>query len=251
MDTGFNAAVALREDGRLMGLLHAGYGVGAAIGPVVVGASLGSGAGWRPAYVVFAATSLLLVLPLAGRSLGEAPPAAADGLTPGRARAVPGIRALRQPRGDDRPVGVHLAHRGARDRDVRRLDLGGAATGSRSRPAACGSGWPVTRCRSVVSSPSPWWAPPSAPRPVGGWPRRPRRAVGSPASPSRSCSRCSCCAHRSGSARIGPRRRSAGRRPPPRSVRRPARPWPASPSAASGSGRTAPSCWRWRWRSPS
>ena len=74
MDTGFNAAVALREDGRLMGLLHAGYGVGAAIGPVVVGASLVTGAGWRPAYVVFAAASLLLVLPLAGRSLGEAPP---------------------------------------------------------------------------------------------------------------------------------------------------------------------------------
>ena len=57
-----------------MGLLHAGYGVGAAIGPVVVGASLASGAGWRPAYIVFAAASLLLVLPLAGRSLGEAPP---------------------------------------------------------------------------------------------------------------------------------------------------------------------------------
>ena len=74
MDTGFNAAVALREDGRLMGLLHAGYGVGAAIGPLVVGASLASGAGWRPAYVIFAAASLLLVLPLAGRSLGEAPP---------------------------------------------------------------------------------------------------------------------------------------------------------------------------------
>jgi fucose permease len=74
MDTGFNAAVALQEDARLMGLLHAGYGVGAAIGPLVVGASLASGAGWRPAYLVFAAASLLLVLPLAGRSLGDAPP---------------------------------------------------------------------------------------------------------------------------------------------------------------------------------
>lgn len=74
MDTGFNAAVALRGDGRLMGLLHAGYGVGAAIGPVVVGASLAVDGGWRPAYAVFAAASLLLVVPLAGRSLGEAPP---------------------------------------------------------------------------------------------------------------------------------------------------------------------------------
>lgn len=57
-----------------MGLLHAGYGVGAAIGPVVVGASLTAGGGWRPAYAVFAAASLLLVIPLVGKSLGEAPP---------------------------------------------------------------------------------------------------------------------------------------------------------------------------------
>ena len=73
MDTGFNAAVALRNDGRLMGLLHAGYGVGAAVGPVVVGASLVAGGGWRPGYAVFALASFLLVVPLLGRSLGEAP----------------------------------------------------------------------------------------------------------------------------------------------------------------------------------
>ena len=73
MDTGFNAAVALRADGRLMGLLHAGYGVGAAIGPLVVGVSLATGGGWRPAYAVFALASLLLVAPLVGRSLGDAP----------------------------------------------------------------------------------------------------------------------------------------------------------------------------------
>ena len=73
MDTGFNAAVALRQDGRLMGLLHAGYGLGAAIGPLVAGASLAIGGGWRPAYVVFGAASLLLVFPIAGKSMGEAP----------------------------------------------------------------------------------------------------------------------------------------------------------------------------------
>ena len=73
MDTGFNAAVALRQDARLMGLLHAGYGLGAAIGPVVVGASLAAGGGWRPSYAVFAVANLLLVIPLAGRSMGEAP----------------------------------------------------------------------------------------------------------------------------------------------------------------------------------
>lgn len=73
MDTGFNAAVALRADGRLMGLLHAGYGVGAAIGPLVVGAFLASGAGWRPSYGIFALASLALTLPLLARSLGDAP----------------------------------------------------------------------------------------------------------------------------------------------------------------------------------
>jgi fucose permease len=79
MDTGFNAAAALRQDGRLMGLLHAGYGLGAAIGPIVVGASLATGAGWRPAYVVFGAASLLLVVPIAGKSMGDAPPQQAMG----------------------------------------------------------------------------------------------------------------------------------------------------------------------------
>lgn len=73
MDTGFNAAVALRGDGRLMGLLHAGYGVGAAVGPVVVGASLVAGGGWRVPYALFATASLLLVVPLLGRSMGDAP----------------------------------------------------------------------------------------------------------------------------------------------------------------------------------
>jgi fucose permease len=79
MDAGFNAAVALRNDGRLMGLLHAGYGVGAAVGPVVVGASLVAGGGWRPPYAIFAAASALLVVPLLGREIGDAPPQQAMG----------------------------------------------------------------------------------------------------------------------------------------------------------------------------
>ena len=73
MDTGFNAAVALRADGRLMGLLHAGYGAGAAIGPLVVGGFLAGGHGWRPSYAVFAAASLALTVPLVARGLGDAP----------------------------------------------------------------------------------------------------------------------------------------------------------------------------------
>lgn len=79
MDTGFNAAVALRADARLMGLLHAGYGAGAAVGPIVAGTSLALGGGWRPAYLVFAGASLLLVIPLATTSIGDAPPQQAMG----------------------------------------------------------------------------------------------------------------------------------------------------------------------------
>jgi fucose permease len=73
MDTGFNAAIALRNDGRLMGLLHAGYGIGAGLGPVIVGATLAIGVGWRPAYGALAAATLLVVLSLSGRSLGSTP----------------------------------------------------------------------------------------------------------------------------------------------------------------------------------
>jgi fucose permease len=74
MDTGFNAAVALRNDGRLMGVLHAGYGMGAAAGPVIVGGSLAAGGGWRVAYGVLAALTVVVLLTLAGRTLGEPPP---------------------------------------------------------------------------------------------------------------------------------------------------------------------------------
>ncbi|MCU1373360.1 MAG: Permease of the major facilitator superfamily [Actinomycetia bacterium] len=69
MDTGFNAAIALRNDGRLMGLLHAGYGIGAGLGPVVVGATLAADVGWRSAYVILSVATLVVVLGLAGRQL--------------------------------------------------------------------------------------------------------------------------------------------------------------------------------------
>ncbi|MCU1485296.1 MAG: Permease of the major facilitator superfamily [Actinomycetia bacterium] len=73
MDAGFNAAVALRNDARLMGVLHAGYGVGAGVGPVVVGATLAAGSGWRPAYVVLAVVTLVVVASLTGRTIGSTP----------------------------------------------------------------------------------------------------------------------------------------------------------------------------------
>lgn len=67
LDAGLNADVALRADGRTMGLLHAGYGLGAAGGPLLIASFITAGAGWRPAYALLAAACLAGVA--AGRRL--------------------------------------------------------------------------------------------------------------------------------------------------------------------------------------
>ena len=59
MDGGLNTAVALTGRARLLNLLHGAYGVGTAIGPLVVTAAILTGS-WRPAYVVQAALDLAL-----------------------------------------------------------------------------------------------------------------------------------------------------------------------------------------------
>jgi len=59
MDGGLNTAVALAGRRRLLNLLHGAYGIGTAIGPLVVTAAILLGS-WRPAYLV------LLVLDLTG-----------------------------------------------------------------------------------------------------------------------------------------------------------------------------------------
>ena len=51
MDGGLNTAVALTGRTRLLNLLHGAYGVGTAIGPLVVTAAILAGS-WRPAYLV-------------------------------------------------------------------------------------------------------------------------------------------------------------------------------------------------------
>ena len=50
MDAGLNTAVALTGRQRLLNLLHGAYGVGTAIGPLVVTAAILTGS-WRPAYL--------------------------------------------------------------------------------------------------------------------------------------------------------------------------------------------------------
>src|SRR5689334_12942210 len=59
MDGGLNTAVALTGRQRLLNLLHGAYGVGTAIGPLVVTAAILIGS-WRPAYLVQVGLDLLL-----------------------------------------------------------------------------------------------------------------------------------------------------------------------------------------------
>jgi fucose permease len=59
MDAGLNTAVALSGRQRLLNLLHGAYGVGTAIGPLVVTAAILTGS-WRPAYLVLVVLDLVV-----------------------------------------------------------------------------------------------------------------------------------------------------------------------------------------------
>ncbi len=59
MDAGLNTAVALTGRTRLLNLLHGAYGVGTAIGPLVVTAAILTGS-WRPAYLTLFVLDLVI-----------------------------------------------------------------------------------------------------------------------------------------------------------------------------------------------
>jgi fucose permease len=61
MDGGLNTAVALTGRQRLLNLLHGAYGVGTAIGPLVVTVAI-LGGSWRPAYLVQVCLDLTLAV---------------------------------------------------------------------------------------------------------------------------------------------------------------------------------------------
>jgi len=59
MDAGLNTAIALSGRQRLLNLLHGAYGVGTAIGPLVVTAAILTGS-WRPAYLMLIVLDLVI-----------------------------------------------------------------------------------------------------------------------------------------------------------------------------------------------
>jgi fucose permease len=60
IDAGVNAHVALHHSVRAMGLIHASYGVGATLGPILVTGALSAGEGWRAAFATLVALEALL-----------------------------------------------------------------------------------------------------------------------------------------------------------------------------------------------
>lgn len=93
IDAGMNAFAAERFPPRVLQFFHAAYGAGACGGPLLVGAVVARGAGWRAGYGLLGAAllSITLAIGAARRRFTTAPPA------PAGAAASP-IEALRSPR---------------------------------------------------------------------------------------------------------------------------------------------------------
>jgi fucose permease len=83
MDGGLNTAVALTGRRRLLNLLHGFYGIGTAVGPLLVTAAILAGS-WRPAYLVLVGLDLLAAV-LWLRYRRRLPPPIEDAPTPAAA----------------------------------------------------------------------------------------------------------------------------------------------------------------------
>ncbi len=62
LDSGVNAYVAVHRGARSMGIIHTGFGLGSAIGPLFVTALLAAGLSWRIAFASLATADLLLAV---------------------------------------------------------------------------------------------------------------------------------------------------------------------------------------------
>lgn len=70
IDAGVNAFIAVHHGARAMGLLHAGFGIGATLGPLMMTALIAADSSWRAGFVVLGVFQGILVL-LFVRSRGE------------------------------------------------------------------------------------------------------------------------------------------------------------------------------------
>ncbi|REK12372.1 MAG: MFS transporter [Actinobacteria bacterium] len=62
VDTGINAHASLEFDVGSTNLLHSAFGLGAAIGPILIAASLTAGQTWRGGYAIIAMTQLVVLI---------------------------------------------------------------------------------------------------------------------------------------------------------------------------------------------
>ncbi|MCW2893415.1 MAG: major facilitator superfamily 1, partial [Actinomycetia bacterium] len=106
MDGGLNTAIALTGRRRLLNLLHGFYGIGTAVGPLVVTAAILAGS-WRPAYL------LLVALDFTAAALWAL-----------HDRRIPATGAVRAPTGDGAGQSTDLAATWSRRRVVSVLTLG-------------------------------------------------------------------------------------------------------------------------------
>jgi MFS family permease len=62
LDAGINTHVALRHGARAMGVLHAGFGIGATLGPLLMTLLLAAGASWRLGFALLAVVQLVVAV---------------------------------------------------------------------------------------------------------------------------------------------------------------------------------------------
>ena len=106
MDGGLNTAIALTGRRRLLNLLHGFYGIGTAVGPLVVTAAILAGS-WRPAYLLLVALDLTAAVLWALHH-----------------RRIPATDAVRVPTGDGDGQSTDLTATWTRRRVVSVLTLG-------------------------------------------------------------------------------------------------------------------------------
>jgi fucose permease len=68
IDAGINLYAATNHSGRTLGLLHAGYGLGTTVGPLIMTRLLMAGSGWRAGYAMLAGALITLALCFAATS---------------------------------------------------------------------------------------------------------------------------------------------------------------------------------------